>query len=156
GLWDSQVQYYEPTKWVAKLRATKTDANLLVLDIDMAAGHGGKSGRFDRLRDTAREFAFLMMVRDRPDRRAHWPNSQPATERHERQRGNHEHRQGDQEVADAGARPLRGVRRPVRRRDADAGDRRARGRVANRARRRVLLGRGRLAARRLRRPAEPA
>jgi len=60
GLWDSQVQYYEPTKWVAKLRATKTDANLLVFSVDMAAGHGGKSGRFQRYHDTAREYAFIL------------------------------------------------------------------------------------------------
>jgi oligopeptidase B len=71
GLWDSQVQYFEPAKWVAKLRATKTDDNLIVLDTDMAAGHGGKSGRFDRLRDTARYMTFLLMVHDRPDRRPH-------------------------------------------------------------------------------------
>ena len=74
GLWDSQVQYYEPTKWVARLRATKTDDNLLVLDIDMAAGHGGKSGRFDKLKDIARTAAFMLMIHDRPDTRAHWPN----------------------------------------------------------------------------------
>jgi oligopeptidase B len=69
GLWDSQVQYFEPAKWVAKLRATKTDDNLIVLDTDMAAGHGGKSGRFDRLRDVARYTAFALLVHDRPDRR---------------------------------------------------------------------------------------
>jgi oligopeptidase B len=73
GLWDSQVQYYEPTKWVAKLRATKTDDNPLVLDVDMAAGHGGKSGRFDKLKDVARTYAFMLLVHDRPDARAHWP-----------------------------------------------------------------------------------
>jgi oligopeptidase B len=60
GLWDSQVQYYEPTKWVAKLRAVKTDHNPLVFSIDMAAGHGGKSGRFQRYHDTAREYAFIL------------------------------------------------------------------------------------------------
>jgi oligopeptidase B len=70
GLWDSQVQYFEPAKWVAKLRATKTDDNLIVLDTDMAAGHGGKSGRFVRLRDTARYMSFLLAVRERPDRRS--------------------------------------------------------------------------------------
>jgi oligopeptidase B len=69
GLWDSQVQYFEPAKWVARLRATKTDDNLIVLDTDMAAGHGGKSGRFDRLRDDARMMTFLLLVHDRPDRR---------------------------------------------------------------------------------------
>jgi len=46
---------------------------LILLDTDMAAGHGGKSGRFDRLRDIAREYAFILMVKDRPDKRAHWP-----------------------------------------------------------------------------------
>jgi oligopeptidase B len=69
GLWDSQVQYFEPAKWVAKLRATKTDDNLILLDTDMAAGHGGKSGRFDRLHDVARYMTFLLHVHDRPDRR---------------------------------------------------------------------------------------
>jgi len=69
GLWDSQVQYFEPAKWVAKLRATRTDENLVLLDTDMAAGHGGKSGRFDRLHDVARAMTFLLLVHDRPDGR---------------------------------------------------------------------------------------
>lgn len=60
GLWDSQVQYYEPTKWVAKLRKLKTDQNPLVFRINMEAGHGGKSGRFQSLRDTAEEYAFII------------------------------------------------------------------------------------------------
>jgi oligopeptidase B len=60
GLWDSQVQYYEPAKWVAKLRALKTDRNPLLLRVDMEAGHGGKSGRFQRYRETAMEFAFIL------------------------------------------------------------------------------------------------
>ena len=60
GLWDSQVQYYEPAKWVAKLRATKTDRNPLVFSVDMSAGHTGKSGRFEQYRDTAREYAFIL------------------------------------------------------------------------------------------------
>jgi oligopeptidase B len=60
GLWDSQVQYYEPTKWVAKLRATKTGANPLLFRINMEAGHGGKSGRFRRYRDTAEYYAFML------------------------------------------------------------------------------------------------
>jgi len=59
GLWDSQVQYYEPAKWVAKLRATKTDQDPLVFSVNMAGGHGGKSGRFQRYHDTAREYAFV-------------------------------------------------------------------------------------------------
>jgi oligopeptidase B len=69
GLWDSQVQYFEPAKWVAKLRATRTDDNLILLETDMAAGHGGKSGRFDRLHDVARIMTFLLHVHDRPDHR---------------------------------------------------------------------------------------
>jgi oligopeptidase B len=60
GLWDSQVQYYEPAKWVAKLRALKTDDNALLLHVDMEAGHGGKSGRFQRYREIAMEYAFLL------------------------------------------------------------------------------------------------
>jgi oligopeptidase B len=60
GLWDSQVQYYEPAKWIAKLRALKTDQNLLLLHADMDAGHGGKSGRFQRYREIAMEYAFLL------------------------------------------------------------------------------------------------
>jgi oligopeptidase B len=61
GLWDSQVQYYEPVKWVAKLRRYKTDANPLLLHVEMEAGHGGKSGRFEGYRETAMEYAFLLM-----------------------------------------------------------------------------------------------
>ncbi len=60
GLWDSQVQYYEPAKWVAKLRALKTDRQPLLLHVEMDAGHGGKAGRFQRHRETALEFAFLL------------------------------------------------------------------------------------------------
>ena len=60
GLWDSQVQYFEPVKWVAKLRATKTDRNPLLLHVEMDAGHGGKPGRFEHFRDTAMEFAFVI------------------------------------------------------------------------------------------------
>ncbi|HYL06056.1 MAG TPA: S9 family peptidase [Thermoanaerobaculia bacterium] len=59
GLWDSQVQYYEPAKWVAKLRARKTDANPLFFHVNMEAGHGGKSGRFQRLHEIALYDAFL-------------------------------------------------------------------------------------------------
>jgi oligopeptidase B len=62
GLWDSQVQYFEPAKWVAKLRALKTDERLLVLETDMNAGHGGASGRFDSLREQARAYAFMLHV----------------------------------------------------------------------------------------------
>jgi len=60
GLWDSQVQYYEPAKWVAKLRAIKTDNHPLIFSVDMAAGHGGKAGRFQRFDDTALEYAFIL------------------------------------------------------------------------------------------------
>jgi oligopeptidase B len=60
GLWDSQVQYYEPLKWVARLRARKTDHNPLLLRVNMEAGHGGKSGRFKRLSQLAEEYAFLV------------------------------------------------------------------------------------------------
>ena len=60
GLHDSQVQYFEPAKWVAKLRELKTDDNKLLLYIDMESGHGGASGRFDALKDYAREYAFLL------------------------------------------------------------------------------------------------
>jgi oligopeptidase B len=60
GLWDSQVQYYEPAKWVAKLRALKTDENAMFLRVDMEAGHGGKSGRFQRYREIAMEYAFVL------------------------------------------------------------------------------------------------
>jgi oligopeptidase B len=60
GLHDSQVQYWEPAKWVAKLRAMKTDKNVLYLDTNMDAGHGGASGRFEALKELAKEFAFLL------------------------------------------------------------------------------------------------
>ena len=60
GLWDSQVQYFEPAKWVAKLRALKTDDRPLLLHINMDAGHGGQSGRFRRNREMALEFAFVL------------------------------------------------------------------------------------------------
>jgi oligopeptidase B len=60
GLWDSQVQYYEPTKWVARLRATKTDQNPLVFRVNMEAGHGGKSGRFERYHQSAEWMAFAL------------------------------------------------------------------------------------------------
>ena len=60
GLHDSQVQYWEPAKWVAKLRAMKTDKNVLFLDTNMEAGHGGASGRFEALKELAKEFAFLL------------------------------------------------------------------------------------------------
>jgi oligopeptidase B len=60
GLNDSQVQYYEPSKWVAKLRALKTDKNPLLFKINMEAGHGGKSGRFSHYREIAEAYAFFL------------------------------------------------------------------------------------------------
>ncbi|HBD81802.1 MAG TPA: oligopeptidase B, partial [Leclercia adecarboxylata] len=60
GLHDSQVQYWEPAKWVAKLRELKTDDNLLLLCTDMDAGHGGKSGRFKSYEGVALEYAFIV------------------------------------------------------------------------------------------------
>ena len=60
GLHDSQVQYWEPAKWVARLRATKTDDKLLLFSVDLDAGHGGASGRFRRHRETAKIYAFLL------------------------------------------------------------------------------------------------
>ena len=60
GYWDSQVQYWEPAKWVAKLRDYKTDNNLLIMDCNMEVGHGGASGRFKRFKEIALEYAFLL------------------------------------------------------------------------------------------------
>ena len=60
GYWDSQVQYWEPAKWVAKLRANKTDDNILVMDCNMKVGHGGASGRFERYKQTALIYAFML------------------------------------------------------------------------------------------------
>lgn len=60
GLHDSQVQYWEPAKWIAKLRAMRTNKNLLFLDTNMDAGHGGASGRFEALKEVAKEYAFLL------------------------------------------------------------------------------------------------
>ncbi|WP_428655321.1 S9 family peptidase [Runella sp.] len=60
GLHDSQVQYWEPAKWIAKLREFKTDDHQLLLHCDMEAGHGGASGRFKRLKDIALEYAFML------------------------------------------------------------------------------------------------
>ncbi len=62
GLHDSQVQYWEPAKWVAKLRDLKTDSNILLLDTNMDTGHGGASGRFESLKEDAKEDAFLFML----------------------------------------------------------------------------------------------
>ncbi|WP_236262976.1 S9 family peptidase [Aggregatimonas sangjinii] len=67
GLHDSQVQYFEPAKWVAKLREMKTDDNLLLFDINMDAGHGGASGRFEALREVAKEYAFILDLEGKMD-----------------------------------------------------------------------------------------
>ena len=60
GFFDSQVQYWEPAKWVAKLRDMKTDNNRLLLYTNMEVGHGGASGRFKRYKITALQYAFLL------------------------------------------------------------------------------------------------
>ena len=65
GLHDSQVQYWEPAKWVAKLRELKTDDTILIMDCNMEVGHGGASGRFEALKETAKEYAFLLMLEGR-------------------------------------------------------------------------------------------
>jgi oligopeptidase B len=64
GLNDPRVTYWEPAKWAAKLRATKTDDNLLLLKINMGAGHGGKSGRWSHLREVAEAYAFVLTQMD--------------------------------------------------------------------------------------------
>ena len=65
GYWDSQVQYWEPAKWIAKLREYKTDNNLLIMHCDMKAGHGGSSGRFKRLKEVALEYSFLFKLENK-------------------------------------------------------------------------------------------
>ena len=60
GYFDSQVQYWEPAKWVAKLRDVKTDDNELLLKTNMGAGHGGKSGRWNSVYEVAEEYAFIL------------------------------------------------------------------------------------------------
>jgi oligopeptidase B len=60
GITDPRVTYWEPAKWAARLRATKTDDNLLLLKINMGAGHGGKSGRWERLHEVAETYAFML------------------------------------------------------------------------------------------------
>ena len=62
GLHDTRVLYWEPAKWAAKLRALKTDSNLLLLKTDLEAGHGGPSGRYEYLRDIAFQYAFLIDI----------------------------------------------------------------------------------------------
>ena len=60
GLHDSQVQYWEPAKWIAKLRDYNTGSNKLMMHTDMETGHGGASGRFDALKETARDYVFFL------------------------------------------------------------------------------------------------
>lgn len=60
GLYDSQVQYFEPLKWVSRLRRLKLNDNLLLIDINMDSGHGGASGRYERHRLDALEYAFIL------------------------------------------------------------------------------------------------
>ncbi len=62
GLHDSQVQYWEPAKWVAKLRDMKTDDKLLLMYCNMDTGHGGASGRFEKYKETAMEYVFLLKL----------------------------------------------------------------------------------------------
>jgi len=62
GLWDSQVQYYEPAKWVAKLRRHNTGSRPLLLHVNLEAGHGGKSGRYEHMREVAREYGFVIAL----------------------------------------------------------------------------------------------
>jgi oligopeptidase B len=57
---DSQVQYFEPAKWVARLRATRTDHNPLLFKVNMSGSHGGRSGRFEAMKETAEEYAFFL------------------------------------------------------------------------------------------------
>ena len=65
GFHDSQVQYWEPAKWTAKLRELKTDDNILIFKTDMSSGHGGASGRFESLKEIALEYAFLLKINDK-------------------------------------------------------------------------------------------
>ena len=65
GLHDSQVQYWEPAKWVAKLRELKTDTNILLMHTNMDTGHGGASGRFDALKETARDYTFFLALENK-------------------------------------------------------------------------------------------
>jgi len=64
GLHDSQIQYWEPTKYVAKLRDLKTDNNLLLLKTNTDTGHGGSAGRFEHLKEIALEYAFVLSLNE--------------------------------------------------------------------------------------------
>lgn len=73
GLFDSQVPYWEPAKWVARLRAMNQGSSVILLTTEMAAGHGGKSGRLNRLRNTAQEYSFIIqMDQNNNNRNTHW------------------------------------------------------------------------------------
>jgi len=74
---DSQVPYWEGAKFVAKLRATKTDNNLLLLKCNLGAGHGGASGRYDNLKDVAFDYCFLLNQLGIKDKRAPEPSERP-------------------------------------------------------------------------------
>lgn len=78
GLWDSQVQYWEPAKWVAKLRTHHTGDSPILLKTNMEAGHGGRSGRFQRIRETAEEFAFVIDQLDVPEEPLPWSTPEAA------------------------------------------------------------------------------
>jgi oligopeptidase B len=62
GFWDSQVQYWEHAKWIAKIREFRTNNNLLLMNCNMDVGHGGASGRFNRLREVALNHAFFLKL----------------------------------------------------------------------------------------------
>ncbi len=62
GQWDDFVQYWEPAKWIAKLRDLKTDDNVLIMHCNMETGHGGASGRFARFKEVAMEYSFMFML----------------------------------------------------------------------------------------------
>lgn len=79
GLTDPRVTYWEPAKWVAKLRAHKTDDNLLLLKTNMKAGHGGASGRFDRLKEVALSYAFALLITGRAEAAAKAGDGETAT-----------------------------------------------------------------------------
>ena len=73
GLFDSQVPYWEPAKWVARLRAMNQGSSVILLTTEMAAGHGGKSGRLNRLKNTAQEYSFIIqMDQNNNNRNTHW------------------------------------------------------------------------------------
>ena len=65
GLHDPRVTYWEPAKWVARLRERKTNDTMLLLKTNMGAGHGGKTGRYTALEETAEEYTFILMAFDR-------------------------------------------------------------------------------------------